>query len=134
MLLAKITAADYMTKRMVTLKEDADVVDAIQMMLDHKITCAPVVNSQGNLVGMFSERDSIKVVLETAYNNQSMAGNVGEFMTREIKKVDINSSILDLAEKFQASSIRSFPVFNGPELVGVVSRTDVLKALTSIKQ
>ena len=98
-MLAKITVADYMTKRMVTLKEETDVVEAIQMMLDHKITCAPVVNNQGDLVGMFSEGDSMKVVLETAYN-QSMVGRVGEFMTREIQSVDANSSILDLAEQF----------------------------------
>ena len=70
-MLAKITVADYMTKRVVTLKENTDVIEAIQLMLDHKITCAPVINSQGNLVGMFSERDSMKVVLETAYNQDA---------------------------------------------------------------
>ncbi|MGR9044036.1 MAG: CBS domain-containing protein [Gammaproteobacteria bacterium] len=132
-MLAKITVADYMTKRMVTLKEDTDVVEAIQLMLDHKITCAPVVNNQGNLVGMFSERDSMKVVLETAYN-QGMVGKVGEFMTRDILSVDANSSILDLAEKFKSSSVRSYPVFEDSQLVGVVSRTDVLKALTAMKK
>jgi len=132
-MLAKITVADYMTKRMVTLKEETDVVEAIQMMLDHKITSAPVVNNHGDLVGMFSEGDCMKVVLEMAYN-QSMVGKVGEFMTREIQSVDANSSILDLAEQFQSSNIRSYPVFENSELVGIVSRTDVLKALTSIKQ
>lgn len=132
-MLAKITVADYMTKRMVTLKEETDVVEAIQMMLDHKITCAPVVDNHGNLVGMFSERDSMKVVLETAYN-QSMVGKIGEFMSRDILHVDANSSILDLAEKFESSNVRSFPVFEDSELVGVVSRTDVLKALTAKKK
>ena len=132
-MLAKITVADYMTKRVVTLKEDTDVVEAIQMMLDHKITCAPVVDNHGNLVGMFSERDSMKVVLETAYN-QSMVGKIGEFMSRDIMHVDANSSILDLAEKFESSNVRSFPVFEDSELVGVVSRTDVLKALTAKKK
>ena len=132
-MLAKITVADYMTKRMVTLKEDFDVVEAIRILLDHKITCAPVINEQGRLLGMFSEKDSMKVVLESAYN-QGVVGRVGEFMTRDIMSVDANSSILDLAEKFQASTVRSFPVFDGSDLVGVVSRTDVLKALTSIKK
>ena len=132
-MLAKITVADYMTKRMVTLKEETDVVEAIQMMLDHKITSAPVVNNHGDLVGMFSEGDCMKVVLEMAYN-QSMVGKVGEFMSREIQPVDANSSILDLAEQFLSSNVRSYPVFENSELVGVVSRTDVLKALTSIKK
>ncbi|PKM13562.1 MAG: signal transduction protein [Gammaproteobacteria bacterium HGW-Gammaproteobacteria-3] len=133
-MLAKITVADYMTKRVVTLKDQADVIESIQMMLNHKITCAPVVNDQGRLVGMFSERDSMKVVLENAYN-QGGAGKVEEFMTREIKSVAVDASILDLAQRFESSNIRSFPVFDDDaRLVGIVSRTDVLKALTAKKK
>ena len=130
-MLAKITVADYMTKKnMVTLKEDTEVVDAIKQLLDHKITCAPVLNSQGKFVGMFSEKDSMKVVLETAYN-QGSTGKVSEFMTRDIVSVRPDASIVDLAAKFKDSPIRSFPVFQDSELVGVVSRTDVLKALVN---
>lgn len=129
-MLAKITVADYMTKRLVTLKEDTEVIEAIKRMLDHKITCAPVLDSHGKIVGMFSEKDSMKVVLETAYN-RGVVGKVSEFMSKDLQTVDISTSILDLAEKFQGSSVRSYPVFDGRELVGVVSRTDILKALTS---
>lgn len=131
-MLAKITVADYMTKRnMVTLKEDTHVIEAIKQLLSHKITCAPVINAQGKLVGMFSEKDSMKVVLESAYN-QGAAGKVSEFMSKDIVTVNADSSIVDLAAKFKDSSIRSFPVFQDSELVGVVSRTDVLKALVNL--
>ncbi len=131
-MLAKITIADYMTKKnMVTLKEDANVIEAIKQLLSHKITCAPVINGQGKLVGMFSEKDSMKVVLESAYN-QGSAGKVSEFMTKDIVSVDAESSIVDIAAKFKDSTIRSFPVFRDSELVGVVSRTDVLKALVNL--
>jgi CBS domain-containing protein len=61
-----------------------------------------------------------------------MSGKVGEFMTTEIMSVDATSSIVNLAEKFQKNSVRSFPVFHNGELVGVISRTDVLKALVAI--
>ncbi|MDO9240334.1 MAG: CBS domain-containing protein, partial [Methylicorpusculum sp.] len=71
-------------------------------------------------------------VLETAYN-QGQSGRVGEFMTRDLITVDADSSILDLAQKFRETPLRSFPVYKQGELVGVVSRTDVLKALISIK-
>jgi len=54
-------------------------------------------------------------------------------MTSETISVNADSSIVDLAEKFQQSSIRSFPVFQDADLVGIVSRTDVLKALASIQ-
>ncbi|GAB4265131.1 MAG: hypothetical protein Kow0065_15940 [Methylomicrobium sp.] len=133
-MLAKITVADYMTKKnMVTLKEETHVVDAIKLLLDHKITCAPVLNNQGKLVGMFSEKDSMKVVLESAYN-QGAAGKVSEFMTQDVVSVNVDASIVDIAAKFKDSSIRSLPVFDDSELVGVVSRTDVLKALVNFQQ
>jgi CBS domain-containing protein len=130
-MLIKITVADYMAKRLVTLTKDTNVIDAIKKLLDHKITCAPVVDLKGNLVGMFSEKDGIKVFLEAVYN-QGMSGKVGEYMTTEPIRVDAKSSIVDLAEQFQKSSVRSFPVFEGGEFVGVISRVDVLRALLAI--
>ena len=129
-MLAKITVADYMSKRLVTLAKDTDVVDAVKKLLDHKITSAPVVDQRGHLLGMFSEKDVMSVVLETVYN-QSMSGKVGDYMTTEVISVDADSSIVDLAEKFQQTSVRSFPVFQDNDLVGIVSRTDVLRALAS---
>jgi CBS domain-containing protein len=130
-MLAKIVVQDYMTKRLITLTKDTYVIDAIKKLLDHKITSAPVVDSKGQLIGVFSEKDGMKVFLESVYD-QGMSGKVGDFMTTEIIKVDAMLSIVNLAEKFQTNSVRSFPVFQDGKLVGVISRTDVLKALVAI--
>lgn len=130
-MLAKITVADYMSKRLVTLTKDTDVVDAVNKLLDHKITSAPVVDQVGRLLGMFSEKDVMNIVLEASYN-QSMGGKVGDYMTKQVITVDAESSIVDLAEKFQQTTVRSFPVYQNNDLVGIVSRTDVLRALASI--
>ncbi|MDP3877616.1 MAG: CBS domain-containing protein [Methylobacter sp.] len=127
-MLAKIAIADYMSKRLVLLTEDTNVVDAVKQLLDHKITGAPVVDQRGHLLGMFSEKDVMRIVLETVYN-QSMSGKVGDYMSTDIISVDAESSIVDLAEKFEQTTVRSFPVFQDNELVGIVSRTDVLRAL-----
>jgi CBS domain-containing protein len=131
-MLAKITVAEYMSKRLVKLKTDTDVIEAIKLMLNHKITSAPVMDEQGTLAGMFSEKDGMKVVLESAYN-QGMSGKVADFMTAETISVDADTSILELAETFKGSTVRSFPVYDDGYLVGVVSRSDVLRALTSSK-
>jgi CBS domain-containing protein len=129
-MLTKISIADYMTKHIVTLTQDHSVMDAIKILLDHRITCAPVVDNKGHLLGMFSEMDGMKVFLDTVYN-QGMSGKVGDYMTRNPITVDANSSIVDLAEKFQKLPIRSFPVFEDSELVGIISRTDLFKALAA---
>ncbi|MGR9087512.1 MAG: CBS domain-containing protein [Gammaproteobacteria bacterium] len=131
-MLNKIRIADYMTKRLVTLHRDTNVIDAIKKLLDHKITCAPVIDGRGHLIGMFSEKDGMDVFVESVYN-QGMSGKVGDYMTSDPIKVDAESDIIDLAKKFQESSVRSFPVFEENELVGIISRTDLLKALATIK-
>ncbi|MDD2660403.1 MAG: CBS domain-containing protein [Methylococcales bacterium] len=130
-MLAKITVADYMATRLITLTKDTDVIDAIKKLLDHKITSAPVIDSKGQLIGMFSEKDGMKVFLESVYD-QGMSGKVGDYMTTETINVDASVCIVDLAEQFETSSVRSFPVFHDGELVGVISRVDVLRALVSI--
>lgn len=130
--LAKITVADYMSNRLISLSQDTDVLEAINKLLIHKIPNAPVLDEQGNLIGMFSEKDAMKVVLEAAYN-QGMAGKVGEFMTRNTVTIDADASVVDAAEKLQSSSVRCFPVYSDHELVGVISRSDVLRALVSIR-
>ncbi len=130
-MLAKITIAEYMTKNLMTVKQDADVLATIKQLLSHKVTCAPVLDISGKLVGMFSEKDSMKVVLDASYN-QGMSGKVVDFMNQTIISVNADSSIVDLADKFQDSSVRSFPVFDNDKLVGIISRTDVLRALVSM--
>jgi CBS domain-containing protein len=129
-MLSKITIADYMTKRLVTLSKQTNVFDAIRKLLENKITCAPVIDEQGQLIGMFSEKDGMRVVLESVYD-QGMFGKVEDFMSTDIISVDANSSIVNLAEKFKDSTVRSYPVFDHAKLVGIISRTDVLRALVS---
>jgi CBS domain-containing protein len=130
MMLSKITVADYMTKRLVTLTKQTNAFDAIKKLLENKITCAPVIDEHGQLIGMFSEKDGMRVVLESVYD-QGMSGKVGDFMSTEIISVEANSSIVNLAQKFQGSTVRSYPVFDHAKLVGIISRTDVLRALVS---
>ncbi|MEC4749394.1 CBS domain-containing protein [Methylomicrobium sp. Wu6] len=129
-MLTKIAIADYMTKHLVKLTQDLSVIDAIKIMLEHKITSAPVVDDQGHLLGMFSEMDGMKVFLDSVYN-QGMSGKVGDYMTKNPITVQANSSIVDLAEKFQNLPVRSFPVFEGHQMVGIISRVDLLRAFAT---
>ena len=129
-MLAKIAVADYMSEHVATVKPETDVAVAFKIMLENKITSIPVVDHHGKLVGIFSEKDGMKVVVESAYN-QSMSGKVGDFMSKDLLVVDAEESLVDVAAKFQDTPIRSFPVFQNGEMVGMISRVDVLRALAS---
>jgi CBS domain-containing protein len=54
---------DYMTENLVTFTTDIDVLDAIHELVRHRIAGAPVLDDHGNLVGMLTELDCMKIAL-----------------------------------------------------------------------
>ncbi len=119
---------DYMTGKLVTFRPDTDVLDAIHELVRHGIAGAPVVDDHGNLVGMLSEFDCMRVVLTAGYHGDP-GGPVKDFMVREVQTVDAGMSIVDLAEHFIDTGFRRYPVLQDNRLVGQISRRDVLRAL-----
>ncbi len=122
---------DYMSGRLITFTPDTDIMDAVQILVDNRITGAPVVNNHGELVGMLSEFDCLKVVLEAGYNAHP-GGPVSELMTTDVETVDANLSIFDLTQMFIGSGFRRYPVTENNVLVGQVSRKDLLRALLDL--
>jgi CBS domain-containing protein len=119
---------DFMAGRLTTFNPDMDVLDAIHELVQHRIAGAPVVNDQGELVGMLSELDCLKVALNAGYYGD-WGGPVSDYMTPNVETVDAEMNIIDLAQKFLDSGFRRFPVLQGNRLVGQISRRDVMRAL-----
>lgn len=122
---------DYMSGKLVTLSPGTDVLDAIQILVQHRIAGAPVVDDHGSLVGMLSEFDCMPVVLTAGYHDEP-GGPVSDLMVTDVKTIDAGMSIVDLAELFIASGFRRYPVIKDNRLVGQISRRDVLRALSEI--
>lgn len=122
---------DYMTRTLITFKPDTDVLDAAHSLVKHRIAGAPVVDDAGNLIGMLSEFDCLKVALEAGYHDH-WGGPVKNYMTTEPRTVSAHMNIIDLAEEFERHGFRRFPVLEDNRLVGQISRRDVLRALQEI--
>ena len=105
-----------------------DVLDAVHALVEHRIAGAPVVDDEGNLVGMLSEFDCMKIALQAGYHGQ-FGGPVSDYMTKGVTTVNAEMSIVDLAQMFADKGYRRFPVTDKNRLVGQVSRRDVLRAL-----
>jgi CBS domain-containing protein len=124
---------DYMTSHPVTFKPEMDVLDAVHELVKHRIAGAPVVNDHGEVIGMLSEFDCMKVALDSGYYGDA-GGPVSEYMSSTVESVDADMSIVDLAEKFLNTKFRRFPVMTENRLIGQISRRDVLRALETISQ
>ncbi len=130
-MLRNIAVRDHMATSLVTFTPEMGVFEAIRTLLKNKITGAPVLDGEGRLVGAFSEMDCLHVVLDAAYHEE-MGGKVGEYMNTDIETVAPDASVIEVAERFQKSRLRHFPVIDGDQLVGLISRVDILRALVSI--
>lgn len=122
---------DYMSRTLITFKPGTDVLDAVHTLVTQRIAGAPVVDDAGNLVGMLSELDCMRVVLDASYHGRS-GGPVSDYMTTDTKTVAAQMNIIDLAQEFVDSRFRRFPVLDDNRLVGQISRRDVLRALQEI--
>ena len=118
----------YMVKDLVTFKPDTEIMHAIQTLVDKKISGAPVVDSRGNLIGLLSEKDCMRVALNTNYHGGA-GGMVEEFMSRQVQVVEADHSLVEVIEQFEKLPYRRFPVVENNRLVGQISRRDVLRAL-----
>ena len=127
----KTQARQYMSKSLVTLRPDMDVIQAVHLLVEHKISGAPVLDDHGNIVGMLTERDCMEVVLKASYHGE-LGGQVEQYMSRVVRTVDVDSSLLDLAQMFVNSAYRRYPVMDGNRLVGIISRRDMLRAVQDL--
>jgi predicted transcriptional regulator len=122
---------DYMARTLVTFKPDTAVLDAVHILVKNRIAGAPVVDDEGSLIGMLSELDCMKVALQAGYHGD-YGGPVSDYMSKGVETVNMDMSIIDLAQVFIDTSYRRFPVTDDNRLVGQISRRDVLRALEVI--
>ena len=125
------TIADYMATELVSFAPDDDIVEAMRILLDQGFSGAPVVDGQGKLCGILSQKDCFEIIYRTAYH-QDWGGQVEQYMSREIEHLSADCSVVEAAEKFLSSSYRRFPVLQDGELVGLICRRDLLAALDQI--
>jgi len=124
---------DYMATNLTTFTPDMEISVAIKYLNTHKISGAPVVDDRGNLAGILSEKDCLQVALQSTYYEDWVGGVVSEYMTADVECVSDTASVVDIADKFLKSSFKRYPVLNEEgNLVGQVSRSDILRALDTL--
>ncbi len=130
----KKLVTDYMTveKHLISFQPDTDIYFAIETLINRSISGAPVVNKKGNLVGVLSEKDCLRVLMDMGMHDMP-AGLVQEFMTKEVVTIESTKTILDAVWLFRNSAFRRFPIVEGKKLVGLLTRRDVLRAVKNIK-
>lgn len=144
-------ASDVMTRKVISIDPDATVLQAARLMLQHRISGLPVLDKAGRLVGVLSEGDFLRRretkterhrsrwleflmgpgTIATEYA-QSHGNRVAEVMTTDVQTVDDGTPLEDIVELMEKHRIKRVPVMCGGELVGIVTRSNLMRAMVSM--
>ena len=146
-----MNAADLMTREIVTVGPELPLADAIHLMLEHRISGVPVVDGAGRLVGLLTTGDLLRRIetgtdmsregwLQAFLARGRMAERyvhthgrrVQDVMTRDVATVGEASSLDDVVRIMESRHVRRVPVVEGKCLVGIVSRSDLVRALGAV--
>lgn len=140
-------AENLMTAKLVTVSPDASVIEAAELMLQHQVGGLPVVDASGTLVGMITSGDLLR---RTEIGTEARRGGFAEFqaghgriaadyakahgkqvvhtMTTALHTVGADAPITEIVDMMDRHNVKQVPVIQQGRLVGLVSRTDILRA------
>jgi len=121
--------AIYMDAETHALSAADDILVAVRRLIEEGVTDAPVLDDQGRLVGMLSEYDCLRLLAE-GRDGEQPRGPVEAFMSTNVTRVPPSMDVYFVAGMFLAEPTqRRFVVTDDENLVGVVTRKDILRAV-----
>lgn len=125
-----ISLDSYMVKRPVKVKASATILEAVDIILQHSVSGLCVVDDNDKLVGMLSELDCLRAIVERVYSNQqTSAGYVYEVMTKDVEVNKPHDDIISVATSMLDNKHRRRPVVDNSELIGQVTCRQILGAI-----
>lgn len=121
--------SDYMARDLITLRPEMEINRAMHILLENKISGAPVVDDNGWLVGVLSKKDCLKAALEASYY-RDWGGIVSKYMSTNVETLDVGMDMIAVTNAFLKTEFRRFPVMENGQLVGQISRADALQAMS----
>lgn len=120
-------------KDLITFKPDQPITEVIDIMIDRKISGAPVLDDTRKLVGIISEKDCLRIIVDQAYHNLPIEARVvADYMTEGVKTLSADSDVVAAADEFLNTPVRRLPVVDNGMLIGQVSRRDIMRAAKNI--
>jgi CBS domain-containing protein len=120
-----ILARDVMTQIVFTVFPDTPLLDAARLFVEKHVSGLPVVDESKHLVGILSEKDLLRVLLETDLRGK----NVSDFMTREVISFGPTDQLIWICRFLMEHNIRRVPIVENNTLIGIVSRKDIVSQI-----
>ena len=119
---------ELMTTELLVVRPEAQVHEAVALLLKHQVSGLPVVDEEGALVGMVTEQDCLRAVFQSDYY-QDAGRRVADAMTHSPETIDAEADIMTAIDLFLRRPFRRFPVVRDGTLVGILSRREALSLI-----
>ena len=119
------TVREFMDRHVQTISPDNDIMEAVDFLLERRVTGALVANAKGELVGILTEFDCLRLLT----HQESLQGKVQDFMVSDVQTIPPTMDIYYCAGLFMKVPFRRFPVVEKGRLVGAITRFDLLRAV-----
>jgi CBS domain-containing protein len=140
---ASLSASDIMTVGAATIHESDTLLRALELLSDHGISALPVLDDTGKLTGILTEGDFLRssgfhlatlLTKPLESRRQELEGSlVREIMTHDCETTSPDTALYDAIELMDQRALKRLPVVAEGRLVGLLSRSDMLKALLDHK-
>ena len=118
-----VPAKKIMTKDVIVVYPQTPIYEAMSRLTGNAISGLPVVDNEGRPVGIITEKDVLKILINSNIGAQD---KVEDYMTRNVVSFDEETSATTICEFFMKNPIRRVPIVKDGKLVGVVSRRDII--------
>ena len=123
------TAADIMTKNVITVTRDTPIRKAMQIMVREQVSGLPVVGEDMKLVGVLTENDVVGLL----YDRDSLeTKEVSSFMTERATSFDRDDSVIDICDFLAKNVFRRVPITSNGRVAGIVSIPDIVKYILEL--
>ena len=123
---------EFMDAVVPTLSPETQIMKAVDFLLRHRVTGAPVVDSERRLMGIITETDLLKLVTEGIQGQPPTEVTVAEYMTTDVVTVPPTVDIYYVAGIFLNNRFRRLPVVDGGKIVGAITRFDLLRVIQAL--
>lgn len=114
-------AKDVMTRDIITVSPTTSVRALASLLIKNQISGAPVVDKTGRIVGVVSEADIVA----------KRGKDVRSIMSKKVIRVSEDTSVEEIAQLMDTHMVKRLPVMNGRNVVGIVSRADIVGAIAT---
>jgi CBS domain-containing protein len=122
-------AKNIMTKDVITVKDHTPIREAIEILVEKRISGLPVINDRNELVGVITEKDLLKLI----FAGDIDLGIVADYMTREVVTLDEETDLLDVCETLIEMNFKRIPILKDEHLAGIISRRDMIKYILDME-